>query len=134
MPMLEKNDHKKKLVVVKIEKSYSSSMEIYRKKEVDFDFKAYSFSFEDEDIRLVLVHFSPWAVLPRDANNIEYTYSSYSYNVEEDNVGQFGNKMVGKIQLHVLDNHIQKLNSSKVVLSTRGAFKEFDTPNYSSIN
>jgi hypothetical protein len=59
MPMLEKNDHKKKLVVVKIEKSYSSSMEIYRKKEVDFDFKAYSFSFEDEDIRLVLVHFSP---------------------------------------------------------------------------
>ncbi len=46
----------------------------------------------------------------------------------------FGNKMVGKTQFHMLNNHIQKLNSSKVLLCTGGVFKELDNLNYSSIN
>jgi len=42
--MLEKIDHKKKKKIdVKIEKSSSSNMEIYRKKETNFYFKVYSF-------------------------------------------------------------------------------------------
>jgi hypothetical protein len=45
--MLEKIDHKKKKIDVKIEKSSSSNMEIYRKKETNFYFKVYSFFFED---------------------------------------------------------------------------------------
>jgi hypothetical protein len=64
-------DHKKKLVVVKIEKSPRTCMEISGIEESDFDFKSKKTS-EDKDTRLALIRFPPQKMLPREAKNIEY--------------------------------------------------------------
>ncbi len=57
MPKLD-FDHKKKLVVVKIEKSPKTSMEISSTIEGNFDIK-FEETSKNKDTRLELIHFPP---------------------------------------------------------------------------
>ncbi len=105
-------DHKKKLVVVKIEKSPRTSMEIFGTKEGDFNFKSQETS-KEKDTKLPLIHFPPQKVLPMEPKNIEYidgNDSTHSSNDEERNGGLLAKKtMTGNDQLGVVDPHIKKL-------------------------
>jgi hypothetical protein len=135
MPKLEL-DHKKQLVVVKIEKSSNMNMEISGKEKADFGFKIESSSSESEGIRLALVHFLQ-VMLQREAKNVEFTYGSDSIHSFHDEKGtndpSIHKKMIKKAISDELDTHIEKINSSsKVVLSIGSGFKELDIPNYSS--
>jgi hypothetical protein len=126
------------LVVVKFEKFSNTNMEISGKEKVDFGFKAESSSYESEGTRLALVHF-PQVMLPRESKNVEFTYgsdSTHSFDDEkETNDPSVDKKMIGKATFDELDTHTKKLNSSsKVVLFTRGGFKELDIPNNSSFS
>jgi hypothetical protein len=51
-------DHKKKLVVFKIEKSPRTNMGIFGTKKGDFDFISKK-TFENKDTRLASIHFPP---------------------------------------------------------------------------
>ncbi len=66
-------DHKKTLVVVKVEKlAKQLNMEICMIKGVDFDFDEGDSSSEFGDIRFAFVHHPIRVILPREAQNVDF--------------------------------------------------------------